>query len=119
MDYDDGHYWHSINDGERWNLDNTIVFDNDGGAAKFAPANAGENSLFYTSRISLQGTDNPLLTFHYWHVKNSDMLLEVMVSKTDRSSPSGLLISQRIPIRPDGKRELFCLTNSRMRTTSL
>ncbi len=81
MDYDDGHYWHSINDGERWNLDNTIVFDNDGGAAKFAPANAGENSLFYTSRISLQGTDNPLLTFHYWHVKNSDMLLEVMVSK--------------------------------------
>lgn len=79
--YDDGHYWHSINDGERWNLDATLVYDNDGGAAKFAPANMGENSLFYTSRIDLRGTENPLLTFHYWHVKNSDMILEVQVSR--------------------------------------
>ncbi|MDE6126584.1 MAG: choice-of-anchor J domain-containing protein, partial [Muribaculaceae bacterium] len=81
QNYDDGHYWHSINDGERWNLDGTLVFDGDGGAAKFAPANPGENSLFYTSRISLKNCSYPLLTFHYWHVKNSDMLLEVMVSR--------------------------------------
>ena len=81
LNYDDDHYWHSINHGERWNLDNTLVFDNDGGAAKFAPANMDENSLFYTSRIDLRGSVHPLLTFHYWHVKNSDMLLEVMVSR--------------------------------------
>lgn len=81
QNYDDGHYWHSINDGERWNLDGTLVFDDDGGAAKFAPANPGENSLFYTSRISLKNCSYPLLTFRYWHVKNSDMLLEVMVSR--------------------------------------
>lgn len=81
LNYDDDHYWHSINYGERWNLDNTLVFDNDGGAAKFAPANMDENSLFYTSRIDLRGNAHPLLTFHYWHVKNSDMILEVMVSR--------------------------------------
>ncbi len=81
MNYDNGHYWHSINEGERWNLDNTLVFDNDGGAAKFAPANMGENSLFYTSRLSLNGSSHPLLTFYYWNVKNSDMILEVMVSR--------------------------------------
>lgn len=81
MTYEGDHYWHSINDGERWNLDNLLVFDNDGGAAKFAPANMGENSLFYTSRLSLEGASHPLLTFHYWSVKNSDMILEVMVSR--------------------------------------
>jgi len=81
FNYDDGHYWHSINEGERWNLDEVLVYDNDGGAAKFAPANMGENSLFYTSRIDLRGTENPLLTFHYWHVKNSDMILQVQISR--------------------------------------
>ncbi len=81
QNYDDGHYWHSINEGERWNLDGNLVYDNDEGAAKFAPANMGENSLFYTSRIDLRGTQNPLLTFYYWHVKNSDMILQVQVSR--------------------------------------
>lgn len=81
VNYDDDHYWHSINDGERWNLTGSLVYDNDGGAAKFAPANMGENSLFYTSRIDLRGNTNPLLTFHYWHVKNSDMILQIMVSR--------------------------------------
>lgn len=79
--YDDDHWWHSINDGERWNLTGSLVYDNDGGAAKFAPANMGENSLFYTSRIDLRDTTNPLVTFYYWHVKNSDMRLELQVSR--------------------------------------
>lgn len=79
--YDDDHWWHSINEGERWNLSESLVYDNDGGAAKFAPANMGENSLFYTSRIDLRGTSNPLVTFYYWHVKNSDMRLELQASR--------------------------------------
>lgn len=84
QNYDDNHYWHSINDGERWNLQDVLVFDDDGGAAKFAPANVGENSLFYTSRLDLKGAEHPLVTFQYWHVKNSDMILEVQVSRENQ-----------------------------------
>ena len=120
MDYDDGHYWHSINDGSAGistiQLYLTTMEEPPSSHLQTPARTRCSTHPEYRSKVQTIPSHFPLLACQkFRHAARSNGFKR---KRTVRARQD-FLISQRIPIRPDGKRELFCLTNSRMRTTSL
>lgn len=75
--------WNVVTDGvARWSVVGVASVDPqdfDGGSIVFSPQMQGGKGELISPKISLQGSTNPILTFHVWHQKTAHNKLQVVL----------------------------------------
>lgn len=75
--------WNTVSDGiAKWRLVGVAeadAQDYDGGLMLFSPLITGGNAQLVSPKITLAGSDNPVLSFWVWHNKQADNRLQVVL----------------------------------------